>query len=641
MELPYAYAGMSRRAFIWLSGLSIFESILGRSLAAQPSSAAPTGRFETLGMPVRIGRLHGTRVGPDDQGRRRWVYFAFAQAQGNPPFLLVVQPDTGEMQQVFPPQEKKVVGFKSLYPGTDGCVYIGSYNPARLLRFDPRHPERRLQDIGGLPRASMVWWLQEATDGRLYMTTSAASDGARLFSWDPKTDKIRGHGQLSTENKYATYLLASADGGTLYAVVAPEKYDVVAYDVRTGLRRGLLTEAQRGTGFIGIDRGEDSFLHATLPERQSVLVEKVTVNPGPPWHELEDGRRVIATAESLTVTDIGGKQRTIPLRYEAGTEVFTLHPGPDGKVYAFTHAPLRLCVYDPQTETLTALGNPFATADGHLGAAANWQGRIVLVAYPGCDLALYDPVKPWHKGPTPQDNPWTWGKPQGEGHKRPAAMVVGSDGLLYVGSDLSHGVPGGAVACLRPQTGETVYNLREPFLRRQVYALAADPQEPVIYIGCVGIEPSGDGKIKGAHVLAWDIRERRVLWDVVPVGEARYISSLNYVAERLCGTTLHDYAIQHFFALDPHTGKSLHVVQTPVAGVVHGNVRLGPDGWLYGLTYVQHTLFRIHPGTYVVQEIAKPPQVPKGYALAVTREGLYFGAGAALMRFRFEKPLRG
>jgi hypothetical protein len=323
------------------------------------SEEPPGGTFEAIGEPVHIGRLHATCVGPDNRGQRKWVYFAFAQGTAGPPFLLVVDPDTGTVGQFHPPKGCEVNGFKSLYAGKDGSIYIGGYQPARLLRFDPRQPKSELQDLGVLPGASMVWWFAEAADGRLYMTTSGSPDGSKLFSWDPKTAKIENHGRLSDENEYATHLRVSSDGSTLYAVVAPQKYDVVAFDVRSGQRRGLLPDAHRGHGdFPGIFRGDDirrqtpkiengplvdEWLYAEMANKRYVLVDRVAIDPGQSESKLQDGRRMITSnAEELLIAEKDGKERNIPLQYKAGTEVFTLHSDPNGKLYGATHAPLQL-----------------------------------------------------------------------------------------------------------------------------------------------------------------------------------------------------------------------------------------------------------------------------------------------------------
>ena len=149
------------------------------------------------------------------------------------------------------------------------------------------------------------------------------------------------------------------------------------------------------------------------------------------------------------------------------------------------------------------------------------------------------------------------------------------------------------------------------------------------------------GAAKG-HVLGWDTAERRILWDTVVGKDQPRITSLHYIAGSLWGTASKGLrgARHRFFRMDARTGKLRHMQTVPFAPIIRNNLRLGPDGWLYGLSYVgTRDLFRIHPQSGAVEAIARLPDGARGYALAVTRDGLYFGKGARLMRFVFDEPL--
>jgi hypothetical protein len=60
------------------------------------------GRFESLGIPVRVGGLMGCIVGPNGHGGEA-LYFNLNQA-GAPLFLVQVDPVTGEARQFNAPQ---------------------------------------------------------------------------------------------------------------------------------------------------------------------------------------------------------------------------------------------------------------------------------------------------------------------------------------------------------------------------------------------------------------------------------------------------------------------------------------------------------------------------------------------------------
>src|SRR5206468_3591086 len=138
-------------------------------------------------------------------------------------------------------------------------------------------------------------------------------------------------------------------------------------------------------GFIGITQDTNGFVCAAVPQDgrpdQLVPLEKAKLRPDP-WQALDDGRRVVTSnEESVTIEDKEGKTRAIPLHYEAATEIMSIHPGPDGRIYALTHAPLRMCQFDPQTMKWEVPGNPFARANGSMGAMVLWKGTMIMAAY--------------------------------------------------------------------------------------------------------------------------------------------------------------------------------------------------------------------------------------------------------------------
>jgi hypothetical protein len=74
----------------WLASLAL-------TLAAETNQ----GRFEALGIPVRVNGLKGCVVGPDRRNGET-LYFNFNQIDGNL-FLIQVNPDTGEAKQFNSP----------------------------------------------------------------------------------------------------------------------------------------------------------------------------------------------------------------------------------------------------------------------------------------------------------------------------------------------------------------------------------------------------------------------------------------------------------------------------------------------------------------------------------------------------------
>src|SRR6059036_1285865 len=96
------------------------------------AAAAEVGRFESLGVPVRVGGLMGCIVGPNGHGGEA-LYFNFNQTAGKL-FLVQVDPDTGQARQFNAPEGPGAWGFIA---GPDGRVYLGTWDGGLILRFDP------------------------------------------------------------------------------------------------------------------------------------------------------------------------------------------------------------------------------------------------------------------------------------------------------------------------------------------------------------------------------------------------------------------------------------------------------------------------------------------------------------------------
>ena len=76
--------------------------LVGCLAVAVSANAAEVGRFESLGVPVKVGGLMGCIVGPNGHGGEA-LYFNFNQAGGKL-FLVQVDPDTGQAHQFNAPE---------------------------------------------------------------------------------------------------------------------------------------------------------------------------------------------------------------------------------------------------------------------------------------------------------------------------------------------------------------------------------------------------------------------------------------------------------------------------------------------------------------------------------------------------------
>ena len=196
------------------------------------------GRFESLGIPVRKGGLMGCIVGPDGHGGEA-LYFNFNQLSGLL-FLVQVDPDTGQARQFNAPQGP---GAWAFIVGPDEKIYLGTWDGALILRFDPQQPEKGLEVVGK-PSATedYLWQFDVGKDGKLYACTYP---NAKLVRFDPKTGAMEDLGRKHATEMYARSL-AVGPNGKVYVGIGTEKGDLVVFDPATGQHQSILPKRLRG-----------------------------------------------------------------------------------------------------------------------------------------------------------------------------------------------------------------------------------------------------------------------------------------------------------------------------------------------------------------------------------------------------------
>ena len=209
------------------------------ALTLTPAAVGATdeGRFESLGIPVRVGGLMGCIVGPDGRGGEA-LYFNLNQTVA-PLFLVQVDPDTGRARQFNAPQGPGAWAFSV---GPDEKIYLGTWDGGLILHFDPKQPDKGIEVVGKpSPSESYLWQFAVGKDGKLYACTYP---GAKLVSFDPVTGKMEDHGRMHPAEMYARSL-AVGPTGKVYVGIGTVKNDLVVFDPATGLHRSILPERFR------------------------------------------------------------------------------------------------------------------------------------------------------------------------------------------------------------------------------------------------------------------------------------------------------------------------------------------------------------------------------------------------------------
>ncbi|PYK01489.1 MAG: hypothetical protein DME23_04000 [Verrucomicrobia bacterium] len=218
----------------------------------------------------------GCIVGPDGRGGEA-LYFNFNQLSGLL-FLVQVDPDTGQARQFNAPRGP---GAWAFIVGPDDKIYLGSWDGALILRFDPQQPEKGLEVVGKPSRTEdYLWQFDLGKDGTLYACTYP---NAKLVRFDPKTGAMEDLGRMHATEMYARSL-AVGPNGKVYVGIGTEKGDLVVFDPATGQHRGILPKGLRGAkgwSTVSVSRRVDGQVYAEfgpnlmqLDDETATIVER-------------------------------------------------------------------------------------------------------------------------------------------------------------------------------------------------------------------------------------------------------------------------------------------------------------------------------------------------------------------------------
>jgi len=595
------------------------------SVSAGPE---PAGRFESLGIPVRVGGLMGCVVGPDGRGGEA-LYFNFNQTGGKL-FLVQVNPDTGESRQFNAPEGP---GAWALMAGPDERIYLGTWDGGLILRFDPKQPEKGIEVVGQpSPTESYLWQFDIGKDGKLYACTYPQ---AKLVRFDPKTGAMEDLGRMHPTEMYARSL-AVGPNGKVYVGIGTEKGDLVVFDPATGEHRSIIPpDLSGGAGWrtVGVSRRSDGNVYAefgaNLMRIDDETVTRVDAAPERPAMKLRDGRTVtrFERGRFSLLDPRTGESADRTFRYQAnGDLIFVLGLGPSNCVYGSTAMPLEVFRYDPAANRSEHLGN---MPGGEVYSFLEEEGKLYLCYYGGAVMNLYDPAKPFWRfgraGDKEDANPVSFGG-IGDGHLRPRAMVRGPGGLIYIGSEPPYGELGGALGVWDPKQNRTIGNYRHLIQNQSIVSLAWEAKCGLLFGGSGNFGGGGTHPTeKEAKFFAFDPRKKEKLFEASLSPGARSYPAA-FATEGMVFTTVGD----RLFVFDPAAMRVTRTVALPGAQV---EIALGEfrGGLLAGLTARAVYIFDPKRGE-VVHTAPSPVSVRCGFA--VVEDAVYFGSGAELWRYR-------
>ncbi len=602
------------------------------------------GRFVDLGVPVTRAAIFKQTLGPDENGEMTRIYAVFTQ-NGAPVFLVQIDPSTGEARQFNAPLGTHPWG---LTVGPDNCVYIGTAGDATqgglLLKFDPSRPELGLVNLGKMAESeTYIWALANGEgDGCIYGCTYG---NGKVVSYNTRTGEMRDYGQMLPGQQYTRPIVVGKDGW-VYTAAGTTEPDYIALDPVSGEHHSSRPEELAGTrvaeleqgGWGQLRKGTDGHAYQRDCGKWYRLVggraEAIADEELPPalTPELADGRRLVGVYPEgrwALADPVSGERTSGEFAYEsAGMEPFVVGEGPDRKIYGSTMLPLWLFRTDPQTGASEVLGNP-SRSGGELYSLLSLNGLLWSFGYPEAYVSSYDPARPWSFGDSAEHNPRNFGR-MGDGHLRPRAVILGPDGMIYVGSYAPYGELGGAMGVFDPAAGQVVENYRHLIPNQSICALAYDADSGLVFGGSSiagggGTTPSE----KEAAFFVWDPVEKRIVRQMVAVAGDTTTPAMAVAQGKVFVVTRPSNSLSVY---DIASGEMVDHRPIEHGSVVDVCLGLHTDGMLYALT--NNAVIGIDPATHEVTKMASWDRgVRCGWAMS--EEGIYFASGVHLIRWEW------
>ncbi|MCG5214438.1 PQQ-binding-like beta-propeller repeat protein [Streptosporangium sp. KLBMP 9127] len=507
--------------------------------------------------------------------------------------------------------------------GTD--VYVGTHSRSDLYKLDTI--TATVTKVGEYPD-HFIWNVAASPDGKVFL---GMSEPGRIVEYDPATGTSRDLGQPTPGEAYVRSL--AADETTVYAGVGAHAH-LVAIDRATGEKREILPAALAGRDMVGSMAISGTHLACGITSKGELLV---IAKDDPADHRIittgdkyltsvviHDEYVYFAGRPSGTLYRIalsGGEIENLGVAVpEAATHRLLVH---DGRVYGVQDA--GILVYDPATGELdfvnlvqrgfkAAPEQPMSVhsdgrrvyVGGKSGAdihdiAAGTRSRLGIPGEPKTALTLRDTT---YLGVYTQGLLYSHqaGDPEakllaGVGNQQDRPRALAHDkrtGLIAMTTQPEPGQINGALSLYDPRTKKmTTYR---PIVERQSL-YAATCRAGIAYLGTNIQEGLGLPPVTStARLAAFDLRTRKLLWELEPVPGAKVVLGLAHGPLALYGITNTGV----LFEYDPRSHKVTRTVRVSARGsdlLLRGLVAYTTDGnAIYKIDLVRLAVTKIADG---------------------------------------------
>ena len=558
----------------------------------------PRLQVREIGIPVRGVNWVQLFAGRTASGES--CLYATMGQESAPLFVLQIDPRNGTLRQ-FDASPATANFCPAVCMAPDGRLYLGAAYAGRLLCFDPE--QDALVDLGLIhpEAATFPCRIDVAPDGGVWIGSYPTAD---LTRYDPATREFARFGRMDDVDMY-NYPLVNTDGSVANLIRMTRSF-VVVLDPESGVRRPVGPVAVQGDDTLDLWRGVDGQLYIESSLGNFMLhgfevmpVEELPSRQGaaalPDGTTFDFADAAEQSFRQLRLQTPGGSTQLFELDYLAsGSRIFTIHTGPDDRVYGSSLMPLHLFRWDPATDDLTDLGR-CSSATGEAYSMANLDGRMYISSYPGAVLSVYDPTRPFHFGVEESDNPRDLGRID-ELSYRPRSTLTGPLGRVWTASIPDYGRWSGPLSWYDPRSGER-HAYHGVAGDGSCYTLAWLRQQKLIAVG-LSIE-AGSGaqpKLESAGLFLWDYEAQTKVWEGALPGAADVISVNSLVVGAdgaLYGTARRARDLSELFRFEPNARVFTDCLPLPESALDHG-LQPTPDGnTLYGFTL--GCIYRVRP----------------------------------------------
>lgn len=506
-------------------------------------------------------------------------------------------------------------------------------------------------DVGGYTMS-----MAEAADGKIYFATYP---GCWLSVYDPETQKIEKLIQLDETQQYPTRMAIDADGW-LYAGIGTEKSNLVGYNIKTGEKIDLVSDADRNTndgGFVIADEKGDVYGRGgkLLPWQKfrggkgvpapgfspdQVKIPKNSTYYMSSVKDFPDGAQIENYSmldRSFEVVEKDGKTQSFSFDYQtSGAAIGSLTLARPGTIIGSVHHPQEMWEYDIASKTAKCLGHLPKVGGGCLTKFVKWNGYLVSNSYARGDLYVFDPKKKFNISVGPEENP-KWLLRTEPAISRPHTILRYPNSPLIVSAGWpSYGMVGG---------GMLIYDMEK---REKVALLDAEKLVPGHSITSMVALPGGNivfgtaalalgGAVSGddsAKIGIFDWKKKSVSWTDSPAPHSDYIASICLNDEgNLYGVT-HDGV---FFVYDLANKKILATHQLekkykfPAAHRADNAFIRHEDGRIFLL--MTGGIFSVQPKTFDLKFLASP-SIPIFEGGFIVGDKMYFSSAGHLWTYQ-------